>query len=184
LISPNHCKNPQFFLHICLVILSVGWSSIGLTKNTIDIDITTHLGDQQTYVEGDRLEFLMNLSQDAFVLILYIDAADNITQVLPNDFTKNNHVKSGLYINIPNQSAPFQFSVSAPFGRETVWAYASIAPFPKLPGKELKNGLKQLKISLVKINALLKRHFSDKRQDFSSASLVIKTIAIKDQVRP
>lgn len=162
-----------------------GWNPNSLiAAGTLDIDITTQLGDQQTYVEGDNLEFLMNLSQDAYVLILYIDASDNITQILPNGFTANNVIKSGLYINIPDQFAPFQFTVAAPFGRETVWAYASKDPFPELPGKDLKNGLKQLKLSLAKIRSFLERHFADKGQDLSRASLIIETTAIKDRVKP
>ena len=102
------------------MIIPASWSPIGQTTNTIDIDITTHLGDQQTYVAGDSIEFLMNLSQDAYILILYIDAAGNIIQILPNGLVTNNFIKAGLYINIPDQSTPFQFTVSAPFGRETV----------------------------------------------------------------
>jgi len=159
------------------VILATSWSPIGLTANTINIDITTHLGDQQSYVEGDSIEFLINLSQDAYVLILYIDAAGNIIQILPNRLVTNNFVTAGLYINIPEQSAPFKFTVSAPFGRETVWAYASKLPFPELSGKLLDNELKQLNLKLPKIKSILDLYFKKKKGTFSSSSLIIETTA-------
>ncbi len=170
-------KRPHILLLFYTIILPVNWAPLCVIASTIEIDITTHLGDKQTYEEGDTIEFLMNLSESAFVLILYIDAAGNIIQILPNHYSTTSYVKAGLYINIPERSAPVQFTVSAPFGREVVWAYAARAPFPDLPGEDLSNGLKQLQPSLSKINSYLNTHFAEKKQAFNSTSLIIKTTA-------
>ena len=115
------------------------------------------------------------------MLLIYIEAAGNIIQILPSGLVTNNFVTAGLYINIPEQSAPFQFTVSAPFGRETVWAYASNLPFPELPGKLLDNELIQLSLKLPKIKSVLNAYFQKKKGKFSSSFLIIETTATTRQ---
>ena len=110
-----------------------------------------------------------------------MDAASNIIQILPNRLASNNYVKAGLYINIPEQSATFQFTVSAPFGRETVWAYASPIPFPELHGKYLENGLKQLSLKPTEIKSVLNLYFQERSQVFNRSSLIIETSAATTQ---
>ena len=44
----------------------------------IDVKITTHLGDRQEFVEGDRISFLLSLERDAHVYLFYRDAADSM----------------------------------------------------------------------------------------------------------
>jgi hypothetical protein len=97
----------------------------------INIEITTHLGDKQTFTEGDLISFYISLDRDAYVLILMQDARGGWTQLVPNQFFSDNHYKAGLFIPVPNKSNPFQFRVQEPFGTETLWAFASTQAFPE-----------------------------------------------------
>jgi hypothetical protein len=128
--------------------------------SSINIEVTTHLGDKQTFREGDRLSFLVTLDQDAYLLMIYEDAAHNLIQVIPNEHRDNNYFESGLFIAVPGGKDPFRFVVKRPFGQETLWVFASDKPFPTLQGKSLANGLKQLSQNLSAVKATLQRHAS------------------------
>lgn len=104
-----------------------------VASNKIDIEITTHLGDAQTFVEGDVISFFISLNQDAYVYILMQDATGKITQLVPNNYSQNNFFEAGLFIPIPNQSNPYKFTISPPFGKETLWAIATSGPLAELP---------------------------------------------------
>lgn len=120
-------------------------------KNTIDIEVTTHLGDKQTFQHGDVISFLISLDRDAFVLMIYEDAEHNILQIIPNRYRQSNRYETGLFMSVPNRDEPFEFVVSPPFGKETIWVFASENPFPELRGVELENGLKKLSDSFPAI---------------------------------
>ncbi len=40
-------------------------------RNHININITTHLGDHQTFMEGDVISFFLSLDKDAYLLVIY-----------------------------------------------------------------------------------------------------------------
>ena len=113
-------------------------------QNTIDIEVTTHLGDKQIFQRGDVISFLISLDREAFVLMIYEDAEHNIVQIIPNRYRQNNRYKTGLFMSVPNRDEPFEFVVSPPFGKETIWVFASDQSFPILDGMEMENGLKKL----------------------------------------
>ncbi len=138
----------------------------------IKLEITTHLGDRQTFVEGDTLSFLLSLDSDAYLLIIYEDAASNLIQLLPNSRMGNNLQHAGVFLTIPPANAGFRFKVRAPFGAETLWAFASDVPFPELKGKRLNNGLKLLDSD---IPAIQKQLLALPRTAFGRAKLSIFT---------
>ena len=113
-------------------------------NNTINVEITTHLGDKQTFKEDDRLSFLVSLDRDAYLLMIYEDAAHNLIQVIPNRYRDSNHYQAGLFVSVPNREEPFRFVVTPPFGKETLWVFAADKPFPTLQGVTFDNGLKKL----------------------------------------
>jgi len=119
--------------------------------NRIGIDITTYLGDKQTFKQGDTLAFLVNLDKAAHVLMIYQDAENNLIQVIPNRYRPQDHYPAGLFIAVPSDKEPFEFTVKPPFGEEKLWAFASQDQFPELEGDELGNGLKKLKGNLQSI---------------------------------
>jgi len=124
-------------------------------ETPLRVNITTHLGDQQEFQQGDRVQFLLDLNRDAYVLLIYQDASGALTQLVPNAIERNGFYKAARYLSIPDARVPFEFIVGPPFGAETVWAFGSNAPFPELTGSTLSNGLKRLDQPLAAITALL-----------------------------
>lgn len=149
-------------------------NSLGLKPNIISLDITTHLGDQQTFLEGDAISFLLSLDTDAYLLVIYEDATGNLIQIIPNSTLAIALYRAGLFITIPDQRAAFRFKVRAPFGQETLWAFASDVPLPKLEGKKLSNGLKQLDAKISAIRSQLIKH---PQSAFGETKLLIHTKA-------
>ncbi|GMR16830.1 MAG: hypothetical protein BMS9Abin31_1217 [Gammaproteobacteria bacterium] len=92
---------------------------------SISLELTTHLGDQQQFVEGDEIQFLLSLGQDAYIYMYYIDAANNITQILPNVKQQNNFYKAGYFLTIPEYENLYRFTINEPFGKEAIWVIAS-----------------------------------------------------------
>lgn len=102
-------------------------------EKSINISITTHLGENQIFNEGDVVSFLLNLDRDAYVLLVYQDAAGNLAPLFPvND---KGWVMAGDFLPFPNEDMGLRFVVNAPFGQEKVWAFAASKPFP-ISGKE------------------------------------------------
>ena len=153
-------------------------------KNSNVIEITTHLGDKQSYFEGDTLEFLVTLSQSAYIMLIYEDASHNLIQILPNQYTPNAYLKAGIYRKIPDDDAQYSFTIAPPYGDEKLWAFAATEPFPELEGKLLDNGLKVLKYDLVNIKAIIAQHYKYLNLSVSSTSLSIQTYKTKTNLLP
>lgn len=92
---------------------------------TIPIELTTHLGDQQEFVEGDEIQFLLSLGSDAYIYMYYIDANYKITQILPNTNQASNFYSAGYFLTIPEYNNTYRFTISEPFGKESIWVLAS-----------------------------------------------------------
>lgn len=122
----------------------------------INLDITTYLGDQQIYNDGDKLSFMLSLDEDAYVYLYYQDSENHLLQLLPNAQQKQNFFSSGLYIPVPDPEDVFSFKVQAPFGTDQVWAFA-IDREVRLPeGQRLENGLILMSQSIDQLRAELK----------------------------
>ena len=152
-----------FFVFICLMILPgsllstrVRAETQGGKRDKMTVSITTHLGDRQTFQKGDPLSFLLSLNRDAYLLLIYENAAGKLLQVLPNPFEGQRLYRAGLFMPFPDRTASFRFKIDAPFGKETLWAFASDLPFPRLEGKPLKNGFKLLTSELSVIRTQIR----------------------------
>ncbi len=102
---------------------------------SIPLELTTHLGDQQQFVEGDEIQFLLSLGQDAYIYMFYLDAAGAITQILPNENQRSHFYSAGYFLTIPEYENLYRFTISEPFGEESIWIIASdqsITPEPSL----------------------------------------------------
>lgn len=143
---------------------------------SIQLEITTHLGDNQTFRKGDVVSFLMSLDTDAYVLILYQDARKHLYQIVPNEKSHNTYFKAGLFIQIPEQSADYEFSVEPPYGTETLYAFASKKPLPRFKGRVLNGGISRLKMPLSKIKKKIRSHVKKLSASYAETKLQIKTV--------
>lgn len=141
----------------------------------IEIGITTHLGDQQRFVRGDDISFLVNLNKDAYLLILFHDASNQLWQLVPNDYNQHNFFKAGDYLSIPNESLPYKFIASPPFGKETIFAFASDQPFPSFNYSLTKNGMILIDANIETVLETLHDKAKGNRSAFGEAKLTIIT---------
>ncbi len=137
------------------LFISLAHGNAEKTKN-IQIEITSYLGDKQVFQQGDELKFLLSLDRDAYLYVLYQTADNQLIQLIPNSNRQDNFFKADIFIEVPAESAAYQFIVSPPFGDETVYGFALDTPL-SLEGKLLSNGLKRLDVSLDEIKQRVKK---------------------------
>lgn len=166
----------------CCILLLCLHSSYSLaadattTKNLrpIGIQATTHLGDHQSFRKDDVVSFLLSLDSDAYVTAIYVDANNNLYQIIPNALQQDNFYKASLFIPVPPQDAAYNFRIKPPYGEETLWVFASDSEKSRLKGKPLKNGMIQLTQSLDEVRHALR---SNAIQRYDEASVRITTSA-------
>lgn len=143
----------------------------------IRLQITSHLGDGQTYGEGDTISYFVSTDRDAYLLLIYADAANNLIQILPNRYSGNAFFPAGKYLQIPGNNDRFEFTITAPFGLERVWAFASSRPFPRLKGADLENGLILLDGDLTSLIKTLRQVARDPGVAYGEAQATVTTVA-------
>ena len=104
--------NPCFILFLLLVAQVVN-------AKDIELDITTDMGDNLVYKKGDQVQFLLNLSDDAYLFIFYLDASGVLHKLLPVSYDSLLFVKAGFFIPVPDPKN-LKFIVSEPFGNEKI----------------------------------------------------------------
>lgn len=145
-----------------------------LQTKKINIEITSHLGDTQSFVKGDVIKFLISLDIDAYITVIYQTVNQQFMQLLPNNKQKQTRYKSGLFIAVPSDDAAYRFTIAAPYGKEKVWVFASDKAIKPLPGKVLTNGIRQVAIDIKTIkNIVLK----NSKNYFGVASFTLSTSA-------
>lgn len=138
----------------------------------IGIQATTHLGDHQTFHKDDVVSFLLSLESDAYITAIYVDALDNLYQIIPNSLQQDNFYSANLFIPVPPQDAAYNFKIKPPYGEETLWVFASDTNKIRLKGRNLDNGMIKLTQTLEEIRSVLR---SNSIQRFDEANVSINT---------
>ncbi|MBU0729799.1 MAG: DUF4384 domain-containing protein, partial [Proteobacteria bacterium] len=146
------------------------------SASAVKLVVTSHLGDGQTYQEGDTISYFVSSNRDAFVLLIYEDAEHNLIQILPNKYSGNGFFKAGNYMEVPAASDPFEFLIQGPFGIEKLWAFALTKPLPKLSGMELENGLTLLSDKMDVILGLLRAYGNQSGVSYGEAKTIVTTV--------
>lgn len=136
----------------------------------VTVEITTHLGDRQTFVEGDVISFLLSLDRDAYVYLFYEDASANIYQIFPNQKSRKHFYQKGYFMPVPPSPNDFQFKIQAPFGNEKLFVYASDNSEFKLNSRLLGNGLLLIDAPASDLEINIRRQSN---AAFGSASMTI-----------
>ena len=166
-----------WWLVLCfaLSVCGCGVSAARDSPPPLDVSITTHLGDAQTFRDGDPLSFLIGLGSDAHVVLLYEDASGAVSQLVPNASFDTTFVRAGDFIGMPPADAAFTLRVSEPFGSERVWLIASDMPLLELPNQPSANGVPRIQGSVATIRRNLQQHASRMRARYGEASVRITT---------
>jgi hypothetical protein len=83
------------------------------------------------FYDGDELAFSLFADKDCYVMVYHIDAAQKMQLIFPNTLDKNNFLKGGTEIRIPQNNA-YRFDLQAPFGQDTVIVKAAFKQFPNI----------------------------------------------------
>ncbi len=173
------CNRAALIPAIFLLVAMLGPVGHGLADDRgigglrpLQLEITTHLGDQQTFRAGDRLQFMLSLDRSAHVTLLYQDSVQVVMQLLPNRYRPSDRFDAGLFVAFPGPDAEFELVVKAPFGEDRVWAFASDVPIPELPGQPMKSGLTRVSLSIDQVRDLIRQH---SQRFFDEALLRIST---------
>ena len=138
----------------------------------ISVEITTHLGDQQSFADGDVISFLLSLDRDAYVYLFYQDASANTIQIFPNRQNPDHYYQKGFYMPVPPPQTSFQFKIQAPFGEEKLFVFTTDNSEVKLNTRQLVNGLSLVDSSIEEIETSFRRQSGTR---YGSASLTIKS---------
>lgn len=142
----------------------------------IRLELTTHRGDGVTFAKGEKIEFFVSSDQDAYLLLLYLDADKHLIQIYPNTRSRNGFQSAGDYIKLPGEDDPFEFNIEPPYGVEQVWAFAATEPFPTLKGTGTSNGLTALQQGLIEVTTQLRAHGNMPRVSYGEANVVLTTV--------
>lgn len=94
------------------------------SRQQLSVEVTSFLGENQAFKHGDELSFLVNLNENAWLYLYYENAEQEVYQLIPSALSPDNMMHAGDFIPFPANHAPFQLSVSAPYGNERIWAFA------------------------------------------------------------
>lgn len=91
-------------------------------------DKSIHLDIQESYRIGDAFEVSMSIDRPGYLLLLYVDATDEITILYPNKFHMDGRVDAGN-ISIGGPEDNFDLTVTEPSGKHQVVAFWARNPF-------------------------------------------------------
>jgi len=158
--------------------LTLAGCGVGTARDAplpLEVSITTHLGDAQTFRAGDPLSFLISLDSDAHVLLLYEDASGGVSQLVPNAEFERTFVAAGDFISMPPADTRFTFRVSEPFGAEKIWLIASEQPLPDLPYQNSSTGVARIEGDAASIRKNLRDYSLRNQFRHGEASVDVTT---------
>ena len=65
--------------------------------DAVDLEITTHLSDQQIFVDPDVISFFINLDKAAYLYAFYQDATGQLFQIMPGPALIDNYFEPQFY---------------------------------------------------------------------------------------
>lgn len=105
--------------------------TINLTKSTNKtvIAVTTQLGKNALFIEGDKVRLLATLDRPAYVAVMLENSRGELQQLYPaREITRGVFHPAGAFQAIPREG--LGFPVVAPYGVETAWLIASDRALP------------------------------------------------------
>jgi len=91
--------------------------------------------DKSTYHANDKIKIFIKGNKPFYARIIYKDVAGSILQLLPNPQRDQTYFNGGTIYEIPTNEDKFDLTVSPPFGKESIAAYASTSPLGDIDTK-------------------------------------------------
>jgi hypothetical protein len=126
------------------------------TALALEADITTQLGDNKTFYEGNKINLLISLSEESHVLIIYQTTDQRLYQIFPNNLGHGETIPTSTYRPLYSDSQTYHLPVTKPFGKEKVWLFASNTPLARLKHKPGHGVFREIEDSLDAIKNRLR----------------------------
>ena len=85
----------------------------------------------RVYYDGDELSFSIFADKDCYVMVYHIDTNQKIQLIFPNTHDRDNFIKGGAAIKIP-QNGSYFFKLQAPFGQDTILVKGALKQFANI----------------------------------------------------
>lgn len=92
-----------------------------------------------TYTEGESLKVYLQGNKPFYARLIYVDAAGNNVQILPNQHRRDNYFAGQSMFEVPTGNDPFVLNIGEPFGTERLILYASTSPLGQIDTTEAGN---------------------------------------------
>jgi hypothetical protein len=163
----------------CGLLLACLLPAMAAAGQTIQLEVTTSLGDGQVFREGDDVSFFVSLDRDAYLLLVYQDAAGRLLQLFPNADNPTGFLPAASYVKFPFADSRFRLRVAAPFGEETLWAFAASEPFPNFSGQVLSGDAVSLNIDMQHLLQRVRGHGRRPAVAYGEAQVTLATQAAR-----
>ncbi len=90
------------------------------------------------YARGEKVRLFVTTNEDAYITVLNIGPGGQVTQLFPNAFQTDNHVKGGRPVEIGGGASGAHIEISGPVGRELMKVIASDKPIVVIPETALE----------------------------------------------
>jgi hypothetical protein len=86
--------------------------------------------DRRDFKVGEKAQFFVSSDKDCYLLILNLDSQGGMRVLFPNQYFKNNFIKAGRVIKIPDEKMgqKFDLEFGEPVGEEVVKVIATQKP--------------------------------------------------------
>ena len=84
--------------------------------------------NEDSFTSGESMRIYLRGNKPFYARLLYIDAAGNNIQLLPNQHRRKNYFAGAAVFEVPNAEDAFELTVGGPFGTEKLILYASTSP--------------------------------------------------------
>lgn len=101
------------------------WTERSETRRTTRNILVVPKQEFSQYRLGEKVTAYFESSADAYVYMLNIGPTGDMTPIFPNDYSSDNHVKSGRQYTFPDESAPFDWILQEPAGAEIIKVIAA-----------------------------------------------------------
>ncbi len=81
------------------------------------------------FEDGELLEVAVESARPGYLYLFDVDAEQKVTQLLPNRFSPDNRVQAGVARQVPDKGDRYQFKAGKPYGRSTILAIVTVAPW-------------------------------------------------------
>jgi len=96
------------------------------------------------FEEGELLELMVESDRDGYLYLFDINAAQAVTQLVPNRFGSDNRLRANVSRKVPAAEERFQLRAGAPFGLGRVVAIVTTAPWTEADKLQLPLGLQPI----------------------------------------